>query len=151
MKLDFAALLALLHENRVMFIVVGGIACALNGFVRTTEDVDILVEDSPDNIRNLLHILTQWGNGCARELSPGDFSPEPGAVRLIEDFPLDMFTVLAGRSYTDFAPSCRKAAGGYRFLCPDDLVKTKQHTQREKDQIDILALRRIAREQAADS
>jgi hypothetical protein len=37
-------LLVELVRANVNFIVVGGIAVALNGFLRTTEDVDILVE-----------------------------------------------------------------------------------------------------------
>jgi len=38
----FEGLLALLVKNNVMLAVVGGVAVCLNGFLRTTEDLDIL-------------------------------------------------------------------------------------------------------------
>ena len=55
----FEGLLALLVENNVVFAVVGGVAVCLNGFVRTTDDLDILVEDSPSNIRKLRLFVLQ--------------------------------------------------------------------------------------------
>jgi hypothetical protein len=143
MERDFAALLQRLVERQIDFLVVGGVACALNGFVRATEDVDILVDTSPANLKRLLAALADWGEGYARELSPADFAVEPGAVRLVEDFPLDMFTVLEERTYRDWLPESRVSAAGIRFLGPQALIATKLHTQREKDQIDVLALQRI--------
>ncbi len=143
MDLDFAELLRLLVAERVRFVVVGGVACALNGFVRATEDVDILVDASPDNVRTLLETLRSWGEGYAAELSGEDFSLEPGAVRLVEQFPLDMFTVLDGRTYADYADDVRLSPDDIPFLGPQALIRTKTGTRREKDQIDILALRRL--------
>ena len=49
--MDFEQLLHLLMDNKIKFIVAGGVACALNGFVRATEGVDILIEPSEDNLR----------------------------------------------------------------------------------------------------
>jgi hypothetical protein len=140
---DFAGLLLRLVHGHVGFIVVGGVACALNGFVRATEDVDILVDATPANIERLLTVLAEWGEGHARDLSPADFGLEPGAVRLVEAFPLDMFTVLAGRTYAEYLPASQKSEDGVRYLGLDDLIATKRHTYREKDQIDVLALGRI--------
>lgn len=78
-------------ENNVVFTVVGGVAVGLNGFVRTTEDLDILVEGSPSNIRKLLNCLLQFGQGFATELRQEDFTDEEGAIRVREDFDLDIF------------------------------------------------------------
>ena len=50
METNFSDLLKLLSGQRVDFIVVGGVACALNGIVRSTEDVDIIVNTNADNI-----------------------------------------------------------------------------------------------------
>jgi len=147
METDFAALLQRLVQGRVAFLVIGGVACALNGFVRATEDVDILVDAAPENVARLLQALADWGDGHARELAPEDFAIEPGAVRLVEDFPLDIFTQVEGRTYQDLADRARISPGGVRFLGPAALIETKQHTHREKDQIDILALRRLAAEE----
>jgi uncharacterized nucleotidyltransferase DUF6036 len=54
MDTPYEKLLANLAHAEVKFIIVGGVAVALNGFVRTTEDVDILIESSSENVRRLL-------------------------------------------------------------------------------------------------
>lgn len=92
----FENVLAALTRAEVRFLVVGGVASALNGFVRTTEDVDILVDADPDNIRRMLEVLSRFGEGHATELRVDDFTDEEGAVRLIEDFPIDIFTRMGG-------------------------------------------------------
>jgi hypothetical protein len=46
----FESLLVKLSHAGVDFLVVGGVAVCLNGFVRTTHDLDLLVEASPENI-----------------------------------------------------------------------------------------------------
>src|SRR5947199_295597 len=103
MDTPYEKLLVNLARTKVDFIVVGGIAVALNGFVRTTEDVDIVVERSPANINRLLKALVEFGEGHARELSESDFDDAEGAVRIVEDFPLDVFTMIQGKRFADFA------------------------------------------------
>jgi hypothetical protein len=100
--MDFEKLLLMLSNGGVKFIVVGGVACALNGFVRSTDDLDILIEASEDNINLLLKILRTWGKGFAKELDVSDFPVSPGAIRLIEDFPLIFLHYLMKKLTTIF-------------------------------------------------
>jgi hypothetical protein len=44
---QFEKLLVELARHNVDFAVVGGVAVSLNGFVRATDDVDILVHEAP--------------------------------------------------------------------------------------------------------
>ena len=97
----FEGLLALLVESNVAFILVGGVAVCLNGFVRTTEDLDVLVDDSRPNIERLLECLRKFGQGYAAELTVDDFTDEEGAIRVQEDFDLDIFVRMRGRKYAD--------------------------------------------------
>jgi len=46
MEPTFEKLLALLADGNVAFVLVGGVAVTLHGYVRLTEDVDILIEAS---------------------------------------------------------------------------------------------------------
>ncbi|HAY20895.1 MAG TPA: hypothetical protein DCY27_01750 [Desulfobacterales bacterium] len=59
--MDFEQLLLLLSSGGIKFIVVGGVACALNGFVRAAEGVEILIESSEGNIKKMLDLLLSWG------------------------------------------------------------------------------------------
>ena len=43
MEPSFEKLLGLLAESRVQFVVVGGVAVTLHGYVRLTDDIDLLV------------------------------------------------------------------------------------------------------------
>lgn len=51
MEPSFEKLLAALADGEVRFILVGGLAVALNGYVRLTEDVDILLDTEEENVR----------------------------------------------------------------------------------------------------
>ena len=150
---QFEKLLVALVTSRVDFAVVGGLAVIFNGYPRLTLDADILVHAAPDNLRRLLDCLANWGEGWARELKPEDFVFEQGAIRVIEDFDLDIFTRMSGKSLDDFRPRLRYLeAGGVRvpYLAPEDLIFLKQDSWRDKDKLDVQAMREIiAREKEA--
>jgi hypothetical protein len=125
METPYERLLAKLARADVRFVIVGGVAVALNGFVRTTEDVDILIESSADNVTRLLDALGNFGEGHARELSPTDFGDSEGAIRIIEDFPLDVFTVMRGNRYADLlgaTKSTRIDDVDVRYLSAEALI-----------------------------
>ncbi len=143
---QFEKLLVALVRAGVDFAVAGGVAVSLNGFVRATDDVDIIIRVSPENIQKLLQCLSLWGEGWSRELNSEDFVPQEGSIRVIEDFDLDIFTQMRGKSLEDFRPRLRYLdTGGVRipYLAPVDLLFLKQGSWREKDQIDVAALRRM--------
>lgn len=142
----FEKLLADLVRGEVEFAVVGGVAISLNGFVRATDDVDILVQDAPGNIRKLLDRLAGWGEGWARELKVEDFVPQEGCIRVMEEFDLDIFTRMRGHSLEAFRPRLRYLeTTGVRipYLAPEDLILLKQDSWREKDKLDVAAMRKI--------
>jgi hypothetical protein len=141
--MDFEKLLLLLSTGGIRFIVVGGVACALNGFVRATEDLAILIESSEENIKKMLDILLKWGEGYAKELDVSDFPISPGAIRIIEHFPLDIFTVLNEKTYDEFLSKTRKTQQGIVYLNREALIEIKRASFREKDNIDALALAKI--------
>jgi len=142
----FERLLAGLARGGVDFAVVGGVAISLNGFVRATDDVDILVQEAPENIRRLLDRLIGWGEGWARELKVEDFVPQEGSIRVMEEFHLDIFTRMRGHSLEEFRPRLRHLeTSGARipYLAPEDLILLKQDSWREKDKLDVAAMRKI--------
>jgi len=146
MDTPYEKLLAKLARAEVKFIIVGGVAVALNGFVRTTEDVAILIEPSAENVQRLLGALSNFGQGNASELSPADFSDSEGAVRIIEDFPIDVFTVMRGKRYADLIASTKPTQiddVAVRYLNAAALIALKRDSQRDQDRIDVSALRSL--------
>ena len=148
----FEKLLVALVAHKVDFAVVGGLAVIFNGYPRLTLDADIIVSDSPENLRQLLQCLEKWGEGFARELKPEDFIFDAGAVRVTEEFDLDIFTRMRGKSLDDFRPQLRHLeTGGGRipYLSPGDLIFLKQDSWRDKDKLDVQAMTEIlAREKS---
>jgi hypothetical protein len=146
----FEGLLGLLVRSEVRFALVGGLAVSLSGFVRTTEDMDILVDDDPLNLQNLLNCLLQFGDGYARELSPSEFTDDEGAIRVREGFDLDIFVRMRGSKYKDMIAHIRfyEMVNGTRipYLNADGLILLKRGSIREKDQIDVAALTRVSRD-----
>ena len=146
MDTPYEKLLAKLARGEVKFVIVGGVAVALNGFVRTTEDVDILIESSAKNVTRLLDELRNFGQGHAGQLTPADFTDSEGAVKIIDDFPLDVFTIMRGKRYADLASATKTAQIGDVDVCYlniEALIALKSDSQRHQDRIDVAALRSI--------
>lgn len=143
---QFEKLLVALASSQVDFAVVGGLAVVLNGYPRFTLDADIIVDPSPENLRKLISCLTKWGEGWARELKPEDFQSQEGAVRVMEEFDLDIFVRMREKNLDDFRPRLRyleTAGARIPYLSPQDLIYLKDGSWREKDKFDVQAMREI--------
>jgi hypothetical protein len=58
---DFKDFLRLLNEHEVEYLLVGGYAVALHGYVRYTGDMDIWVLTSPENAGRVVQVLKAFG------------------------------------------------------------------------------------------
>lgn len=66
-------LLLALSEAQVRFVVIGGVAVGVHGFVRATKDLDIVPDPAPENLARLARLLAEIE---ARQIGAGEFSPE---------------------------------------------------------------------------
>jgi predicted nucleotidyltransferase len=135
-----------LLSGGVEFLILGWAAVSLHGFPRMTNDIDILLKNSSENITRFITAIRGWGEGFGADLTHEDFQG-PGCVRIEEDFPLDVFTLLNGKPYGCFDAAAVKyvLAEGVevRCLAIADLIELKKATQREKDELDVAVLRRL--------
>lgn len=149
MEPSFGKLLVLLADARVDFVLVGGLAVTLQGYVRFTEDVDVLIDAAVPNVRRMLAALTNYGEGFARELVVGDFTEEEGAIRIVEEAEscqIDVFTVMAGFRYADIVKDADEFiidGRAIRYASKHSLIRWKEASVREKDKLDAAALRRL--------
>lgn len=152
-------LVALLAEHGVEFVVIGGMAVNLHGFVRATKDVDIVPHSSPENLARL------WTALASVDAQPGGlegFRPEelpmPWSLHsLIEGQGNWILHTTLGRidvmqcvapfdGYEDLVESAHTAAipGTSQPILVaglHDLIAMKQEAGRPQDLIDITALR----------
>jgi len=144
---SFEKLLVLLVQSEVEFVTVGGIAVCLNGYVRLTEDVDILVGRDKKNIQKLIQTLSSYGEGYAAELTQEDFQDEEGAIRVIEvveSCQIDIFVRMQGLHLEDFQEDICffQTSRGVKipFLGSKSLVRLESTSLREKDRVDVSVL-----------
>ena len=82
---------SLLNETGAKYLVIGGHACILHGLVRTTEDVDIVIEESEGNCELVLAALSRMADGAAAELTPRDLL-ENVVVKIADEVEVDVST-----------------------------------------------------------
>jgi hypothetical protein len=137
---DFKELLQLLNDNHVEYLVVGGYATILYGYVRATGDIDLWVRATPENASALLKALKEFGFGDL-QLSEVDFSHEGAIVQLgYPPYRVDILTSIDGVAFSDCF--LRKHLVAYEnFMIPfidlEDLKTNKRATGRLKDLADV--------------
>jgi hypothetical protein len=127
----------LLNEAGAAYLICGAQACILHGLVRTTEDVDVLVEATEENCRRVITGLAQMQDGAARELTPQDILGNV-VVKIADEVEVDVCTQAWKIAYTDAAPSAQRIViqgVTVPYLGLDDLIASKD-TYREQDAVD---------------
>ena len=64
---DFQDFIMELNNNSVRYILVGGYAVILHGYIRSTADMDIWVDKTKENYQKLKKALNQFGAPCFSE------------------------------------------------------------------------------------
>jgi hypothetical protein len=131
---DLAKLCAALNAESARYLVVGGMAIIQQGFLRATEDIDLLLEPSHDNqsrVRKALEILP---DKAVREVEETDLD-EYMVVRVADEIVVDLMLSACGVTYDDAVNDIElKVIEGVSipFASANMLLKMKQ-TYRDKD------------------
>ena len=139
-------LLDRLNREGVRYILVGGQAVRLNGFLRNTEDVDILLPSSVENGKRVIKALNFLPS--ASELDANWFESNkdaPENIRVADDLLIDLLFAANGETYESLQPHVRLLMVDdveIRTLDIEGLLKTKTN-YREKDLLDRQALLKI--------
>ncbi len=60
---DYLDLLEILNKKQTKYVLVGGLAVVINGFFRTTKDMDLFVEPSNENAEKVVEAIKEFGLG----------------------------------------------------------------------------------------
>lgn len=138
---DVLRIAELLEEEHVEYALIGGYALALQGIVRLTEDVDILVEPTIENARRWVRALSKLPDGAAKELLGDDtLHEETYAIRINDEFTVDVMNSASGFTWLDLLPY-RTRIEGINVVSLAGLLRMKEHG-RLKDRADAEAIRR---------
>jgi hypothetical protein len=143
----FLQVLRALESHEVEYILVGGVALGVHGLIRATEDIDVFVRPSAENIGRLKAALRAiWNDPDIDQISVDDLAGEYPTVRYGppgESFVIDLLARLGSAfSYDDLEYERAELEGvPVRVATPKTLYRMKKATVRSIDRADAAALR----------
>lgn len=146
---DMKDLLRLFDEHEVEYVLVGGFAVNYYGYVRTTQDIDLLVFPVPENARRIKTALADFGFGSAG-IPDGLFEQEGSAVHLgAEPNRIDLLTSLKGvsnQAVFQAAQQIELEGVAVKIISLRHLLEAKRNSDRARDLADVDELLKINEE-----
>jgi len=150
-----------LNEAGARYLVVGGVAVVLHGHLRTTADLDLVVQLSPDNALRALQALEALGYRPRAPVKARDFADPALRRQWVEEKGLTVFSLwsplhrelevdLFVAEPFDFDEAYGRAvraqldAAYVTVASVEDIVRLKRAAGRAQDQADIEALQRLS-------
>lgn len=139
---DFRDFLYALNEHHVAYLLVGGFSVILHGHSRTTGDMDIWVERSPQNYVKLKKAFQSFGMPVF-DMNEENFLSHPSWDVFTFGVPPVAIDIMVKVKGLDFKECYEKSILFedddlfIRTIHKDDLIKAKQSSARPKDIDDI--------------
>lgn len=159
-NLFYEDILRELYENKIRYILVGGLAVSLHGAVRFTADVDIILSLDNENVKDFISMMNKLGYKPKVPVDPVDFTnpqkrkewidnknmkvfsfynPEKPIeiVDVFVDNPID-FENMYNRKVVKKAKNIEIPIASI-----DDLIELKKISGRDQDKLDINKLQEL--------
>jgi hypothetical protein len=160
--MKIAELLQALSEGEVQYVLVGGIAVQLHGYMRSTFDIDLVLAMNDENLVRFIDVAKRFGlipsipvpiDSLRNASQIEQWHREKGmlAFALREPQVGGGVVDILVRPEVPFEQLMQNAVAGELFAqhvwiaSIDDLLKMKRVANRPKDQLDIAALEKIKR------
>ena len=141
---DLVTLCRQLNTYEVKYVIIGGFAIIRFGYIRATGDIDLLVENSPDNVERIRRALSYLPDGEAHKIRDNDLD-QYRVVRVSGEITVDLLGRARDVTYPDASGHIQNdEIEGVRipYLRPELPIKTKNGI-RPKDVQDRNFLRRL--------
>lgn len=139
-----AEICGILNARGVRYAVAGGYACALNGHLRMTEDIDILLLNNEENLNRTITAIRDIFPAIEDEITISDIRDNV-VLKIVDDIEVDFsikaWTVEYSGAEADISHTMIDGVD-IPFLGIDSLIISKE-TMREVDQWDVKVLREI--------
>jgi hypothetical protein len=138
-----------LNENNVRYIMVGGFATRFHGFNRSTDDLDMWLEDTLENRKALRRAFNQLGYGDFQPLETLPLLPGVVDFMIGGGIHLDILGQMKGLEQLSFEDCLNMSSNAelegtnVPFLHINHLIANKKIVNRPKDQIDVIELEKI--------
>jgi hypothetical protein len=138
-----------LNSHAVKYIMVGGFAVNMNGYIRATKDSDLWLMDTTDNRKRLRAAFNALGYGDFPSFETGEIAAGWTQYYVANGIILDIMTSMKGLEDLSFE-DCFKMANKadlegviVPFLHINHLIDNKKAVNRPRDQMDVIELEKI--------
>ena len=143
MNADYIDMLKCLNKAGVDYILVGGWAVNMYGYIRATVDLDVWILADADNAKKVYSAVAEFGAPVSA-MKPEEFA-EYGMIFQIGVAPcrVDIISKISGVSYADAVTrAVPKTIDGIpvRIISLEDLIANKKASGRAKDLADVEVL-----------
>lgn len=145
---EIVAIFRALDREAVEYVLVGGVAVGLHGFERATNDVDLFVRPTAENVERLRRSLRSvFDDPAIEEITAADLAGEYPTIRYgppESDYLVDILGRLGTEIAFDDLESQPLAIAGttVNLATPRTLYRMKRNTVRPIDKIDAAVLKR---------
>ena len=128
---DLLRLCAALNREAVRYVLIGGFAVILHGFVRGTKDIDLLVDTANENVQALRRAMAVLPDNAMAEVADGEIR-QYQVVRVADEVVVDLMQAACG---IDYAGALRSGVERLTVEGVEIPVASKQLLIRMKDTI----------------
>ena len=136
---DVLDLCAALNREGARYVLIGGFAVILHGFVRSTKDVDLLVDPSEENIRAVKRAMSTLPDNAAALLADDEVL-QYKVVRIADEIVVDLLAAACGVTYPEAAESEIETFTVNEVKIPvasKQILIRMKNTIRESDALDV--------------
>lgn len=156
----FESIFRALEKRRVKYLVIGGIAVNFHGYDRVTGDLDLFVGLDEENLKKFIGAVKSLGWRPRLPVSLEDFTDSKKRKSRIKEKGMKVFSIynpkkeaehvdIMTETYLDFDKAYKNkkmiSANNIKISLASipDLIRLKKIAGRERDKIDIMALKEI--------
>jgi hypothetical protein len=136
-----------LNDAGARYVLIGGFALVAHGATRFTKDIDLLIDDSPENVARVKRALSILADNAAADVRDTDVR-EHVVVRVADEVVVDLMGRACGLSYADASADAELRHWDGTVVpvaSPATLIRTK-NTYRPQDAIDRAYLEGVIRD-----
>lgn len=160
--MKIAELLQALSEGQVQYVLVGGVAVQLHGYMRSTFDIDLVLAMNDENLMRFIDVAKRFGLTPSIPVPIDSLRDAAQIEQWHQDKGMLAFALrephvgggvvdVLVRPVVPFEQLQQNAVMGelsgwqVPIASIDDLLAMKRHANRDKDRLDIAALEKIKR------
>ena len=142
---DYRDIIEIFNEQKVRYLVVGAYAMATFGYSRSTYDIDLWIDKEEKNVEKVILALDEFG--VPFEIKKDDLIKDNSIIQIgVAPIRIDILTDIDGVDFNEaYEKRIEHDFGELKanVLHIDDILKNKIASNRAKDKIDVIELKKL--------